>query len=74
MGGGWIFPKNLRASLFNDDLYRMSLISAGYILLDSTFNFDMYLLPISFHGRWLTTKCKKVNGCNLVVIKRDTRY
>ncbi len=33
MGGGRIFPKNLRPSLFNDDL-----ISAGSISLDSTFD------------------------------------
>ncbi len=36
MGVWQIFYKNLRASLFNDD-YRISLISAGSISLDSTF-------------------------------------
>ncbi len=37
MGDRGIFLKTFRASLFNDT-YRMSLISAGSILLDSTFN------------------------------------
>jgi hypothetical protein len=36
MGGGRIFLKTFRASLFNDTC-RMSLILAGSILLDSTF-------------------------------------
>ncbi len=36
MGGGLIFSKNLRASLFNDDLSKW----AESISLDSTFNFN----------------------------------
>jgi len=38
MGDGRISLKNLRNSLFNDNLPLMSLILAGSILLDSTFN------------------------------------
>ncbi len=39
MGDRRIFSENLRATLFNDNLpYRMSLISAGSISLDSSFN------------------------------------
>ncbi len=37
MGDRRIFLKTFRASLFNDT-YRISLISAGSILLDNTFN------------------------------------
>ncbi len=37
MGGGRIFPKNLRASVFNDDLLNEPIISARSISLDSTF-------------------------------------
>ncbi len=39
MGDGRIFLKNLRETSFSNDLiYRMSLLSAESISLDSTFN------------------------------------
>jgi hypothetical protein len=41
MGGGRIFLKTFRASLFNEDLSK-SLILAGSISLDSTFKLQYY--------------------------------
>jgi hypothetical protein len=39
MGDGWIFLKSLRDASFNKEIYQMSLLSAGSILLDSTFKY-----------------------------------
>ncbi len=52
MGDGWIFPKNFRASVFNDDLTNdLSLISVGSISLDSTFKQALLMIFFFFYAK-----------------------
>jgi hypothetical protein len=55
-GGRAVFLKNLRVSLF-DDIYRMKLILAGSISLDSTFKVPNELYVIKkYKGRKMFVK------------------
>ncbi len=73
MGGGWIFLKTFRASLFMKT-YRMGLISAKSISLDSTFNAGpernavLYIFEI-WNLFQLFTILREKKLCELILMK-----
>jgi hypothetical protein len=72
MGGGLIFLKSLRYTSFNKN-YRMSLISAGSISLDSTFKFiDGLQSDGGRKGRLLTQHLTQAKLLPAIPIWRNT--
>ncbi len=67
MGDGWIFPKNLRASVCNDDLTNdLSLILVGSISLASTFKQALLMIFFFFYAKMH----KKIS----FTLTKDARY